>query len=468
MEVRDVSALLPEPLRSLARRARERAYARALEGVQSALERTGFFTALPRWRNAKVFRAELPLVARDLPITEGARVAPSFVYHAGGPLPAALASRAPCLDAGPSVWVEDGRTGALFAYRLDPSLASSAELAALAPGQPPVGLSPRLASMLASVGAIVDPAAEEAARSAFARQVEEAQRAFRRDGFVVLRGVLPPGAFAGLRAYCRRLPIETRLHQDPFAGRLVDRNEPLARYLQSQIRPFVSRFVEREVAPTFTYSMWYVEGARLALHNDTPFCEYTLNFIVDQDPEDPRRWPLSIVGRDGRVVDLPLAVGDAVLFCGHELEHYRGRLSGAKSAIGVMCHFVDRAFPGLMVHFPPGKSEVPRTASEAIDHWTMVLRDHPEIRTLELAGHVDASERDPGLAERRAIEVKAALVARGADPSRLVTVARGADSPIAEDATKRGRAKNRRVVLTVRERLAPEAAKARAPAPSPS
>jgi OOP family OmpA-OmpF porin len=53
------------------------------------------------------------------------------------------------------------------------------------------------------------------------------------------------------------------------------------------------------------------------------------------------------------------------------------------------------------------------------------------------------------LSEERAEAVKAELVANGANPDKISTVGHGEDNPIADNSTREGRAKNRRVEIKV-------------------
>jgi OOP family OmpA-OmpF porin len=57
-----------------------------------------------------------------------------------------------------------------------------------------------------------------------------------------------------------------------------------------------------------------------------------------------------------------------------------------------------------------------------------------------------AARANKTLSQKRADAVKAALVASGVDATRLNAVGFGPDSPVADNKTPEGRAKNRRVV----------------------
>jgi OOP family OmpA-OmpF porin len=53
------------------------------------------------------------------------------------------------------------------------------------------------------------------------------------------------------------------------------------------------------------------------------------------------------------------------------------------------------------------------------------------------------------LSERRAASVKAYLVSKGVEPNRIYTEGKGEKQPVASNATKEGRMKNRRVEIEV-------------------
>jgi len=72
---------------------------------------------------------------------------------------------------------------------------------------------------------------------------------------------------------------------------------------------------------------------------------------------------------------------------------------------------------------------------------------------IELAGHTDSigsEQYNQGLSERRAKSAYNYFVSKGIAADRMTTVGYGELRPVASNATDEGRAKNRRVEITIK------------------
>ena len=81
-----------------------------------------------------------------------------------------------------------------------------------------------------------------------------------------------------------------------------------------------------------------------------------------------------------------------------------------------------------------------------------LMDQYPELR-YEVQGHTDSTgtpEANQKLSERRAKAIVDKLVELGISRSRLTAVGKGQFSPIADNSTEEGRAKNRRVVFVAK------------------
>jgi outer membrane protein OmpA-like peptidoglycan-associated protein len=108
-----------------------------------------------------------------------------------------------------------------------------------------------------------------------------------------------------------------------------------------------------------------------------------------------------------------------------------------------------------------------------LDNAVLVLKEFPSLRIM-IVGHTDTDgtrEYNVELSQRRANTVKAYLVSKGVDGGRIETRGAAFDEPIADNETKEGKQKNRRIefqLLDASGAALPNAAPAGAAAPAPA
>jgi len=103
------------------------------------------------------------------------------------------------------------------------------------------------------------------------------------------------------------------------------------------------------------------------------------------------------------------------------------------------------------IQFESGKDVIKKTSNPILDKVVGVLKDNPSY-LLEINGHTDNqgnATKNLYLSQKRSEKVKAYLVAKGIDESRLTAKGYGATVPVADNKTAAGRAKNRRVEFKV-------------------
>ncbi|WP_027965675.1 OmpA family protein [Halomonas halocynthiae] len=118
---------------------------------------------------------------------------------------------------------------------------------------------------------------------------------------------------------------------------------------------------------------------------------------------------------------------------------------------------VDRRGDDITLNMPSGvtfgfdSSNLTSTAKSALNDVSSVLIQYPDTR-VNIAGHTDSTGDagyNQGLSERRARSVGNYLMQTGVSGNRLNMMGYGENQPIASNDTENGRAKNRRVEITL-------------------
>lgn len=103
------------------------------------------------------------------------------------------------------------------------------------------------------------------------------------------------------------------------------------------------------------------------------------------------------------------------------------------------------------VYFETNKSAVQGTSETTLNSMAQILKEYPKSNVL-VEGHTDSAGPDDynmTLSEQRATSVSDYLISQGIDKSRLTTKWYGENQPVADNDTKEGKAKNRRVELAI-------------------
>lgn len=114
---------------------------------------------------------------------------------------------------------------------------------------------------------------------------------------------------------------------------------------------------------------------------------------------------------------------------------------------------IEGGFFGLLengLNFDTGSADLSSQGRQTLSGFpALIARTTVEIT---IVGHTDSTgpeERNQVLSEARAQSVAALLESLGVDGSRLVVIGEGESKPLASNSTQDGRAKNRRVVITM-------------------
>ena len=282
-------------------------------------------------------------------------VNPSFLYQAGRVPPDPIVRCAFPLNglrrSGPLAWVEDAGTGLWMPFWVRETWADM--LSSLQAGLPaPTTLLPAVRHALATATILVPPDYVETRRMQWAQICQTTQAQFQAQGYALVPPLLHPLQLGALRRYYRALVAEGHLPlgDSQVAERYCLHSEAVASFFHPQLTRLVSRIAGEPVKPSYVYFASYRPGADLPRHVDRAQCEFSISFLADYTPEPdgPCAWPLCMehprlpTGRGAA----DLSIGEAVIYRGRELIHYRHPLPAGHQSTSLFFHYVRTNFTG--------------------------------------------------------------------------------------------------------------------------
>lgn len=111
---------------------------------------------------------------------------------------------------------------------------------------------------------------------------------------------------------------------------------PVTEMLLDVMTPVLSKAINCELYPTYSYLRIYQKGADLEKHQDRPSCEVSATVPLSYD--SPKIWPVFIETRN-TVISVELEPGDALIYKGIDVPHWREAFEGERQ-VQVFLHYV--------------------------------------------------------------------------------------------------------------------------------
>jgi hypothetical protein len=180
--------------------------------------------------------------------------------------------------------------------------------------------------------------------------LKEARLAFKQKVYVNLSHLFSSTLIAAVVGYyCKFIDSGfLPLGDEQVPRRYSVHNESIARLLHLRLTNLVSLITAQRVKPSFVFFASYAEGAELARHTDRRQCEFTLSLLIDYQPIQKGKspWPLYLKAPGQMPVAIYQSIGDALLFKGRELAHWRPALRQGHKSTSLFLHYVREDFTG--------------------------------------------------------------------------------------------------------------------------
>lgn len=110
--------------------------------------------------------------------------------------------------------------------------------------------------------------------------------------------------------------------------------------LAQTLLPTMEEVTGKKLYPTYTYARIYYEGAEMARHTDRPSCEFSTTVCISNDP-DFGAWDIWFKNLEGKEFPIWLEPGDALVYKGDILEHWRNPYAGKRQCQAFL-HYVNK------------------------------------------------------------------------------------------------------------------------------
>jgi hypothetical protein len=117
--------------------------------------------------------------------------------------------------------------------------------------------------------------------------------------------------------------------------------DPLTEILLENYLNKMEQVVGKKLLPTYSYSRIYTEKNELAPHTDRESCEVTVSINIATSGKES---PIYLQDHSGKTHQYFLSPGDAVVYKGIEITHWRRPLkeTGTKLNAQIMLHYVNK------------------------------------------------------------------------------------------------------------------------------
>lgn len=172
---------------------------------------------------------------------------------------------------------------------------------------------------------------------------------FQTNGCVVVKNFIDPTTIKTISQYMEN---KLRLNQwDKRSGAFTYEDNPSAfafyadPLIETLLQDSVSAIEEvtgLELYPTYSYSRVYLKGDELTPHVDRPSCEISATVHV---ATVGKPWPIwmKVPGKDP--IKVEMGPGDAVVYKGCEVTHWRDKMVDTDVNVQFMIHFVNKNGP---------------------------------------------------------------------------------------------------------------------------
>lgn len=174
---------------------------------------------------------------------------------------------------------------------------------------------------------------------------------FNSEGFVIVKNLISKEEALSLAKHLKEHEEEGDMN-DPFVPNSPSfYNDKTLNEKHIELLHEIEKHTGYRLFKTYNYARIYKKGAVLRIHRDRDECEISLTLDLGGDP-----WSIWITDKDENPIEVKLNIGDALIYKGCEIWHWRSKFNGDEHS-QVFMHFVDANGPYSHLRNDPNHAE---------------------------------------------------------------------------------------------------------------
>ena len=166
------------------------------------------------------------------------------------------------------------------------------------------------------------------------------EKLFKTSDYVIIKNLIDSKTAQTLYDYTLKNLDAGNLKDDQVPGSPSFYQDKEMVALHHTLLPKLEALLSLKLIPTFCYYRTYRTNAILRMHKDRKSCDISISLNLGQKGE---RWDLWLLDHDENAHNICLNPGDALIYRGGALSHWRGKLIHADFVSQVFFFFVNQA-----------------------------------------------------------------------------------------------------------------------------
>lgn len=163
---------------------------------------------------------------------------------------------------------------------------------------------------------------------------------FKTSDYVIIKNLIDSKTAQTLYDYTLKNIAAGNLKDDQVPGSPSFYQDKEMVSLHHALHPKIEALLTLKLIPTFCYYRTYRTNATLRMHKDRKSCDIAISLNLGQKGE---RWDLWLLDHDENAHNISLNPGDALIYRGCVLSHWRGKLIHADFVSQVFFFFANQA-----------------------------------------------------------------------------------------------------------------------------